>query len=177
MKIIKFARLILAPAVATSVVLAQHGGTPSTGSAAMHGAAPTTQSPAVLAPVSFAEGVKIDKRVAAFLEGFAQALFTRDGKPLVPQLADKYVIDGWPAEKSMHEAFVQALTMIPTPSKIRVTGITQQGDTTIVQTELTFAKRVAKRSFQFDPAGKLLNTDFISMKRPPAPAAAQPEPK
>ncbi len=177
MKSIRLALLVIAPALTTSSLLAQHGGMPSGASAAMHGGAAPAAAPAVLAPVSFAEGVKEDKQVADFMSGFAQALFTRDGKPMVPQLAEKYIIEGWPADKNMHDAFVQALTMIPGPTKIRVTAITQEGDIKVVQTELAFAKRVAKRSFQFDAAGKLLNTDFISMKRPPAPAAAQPEHK
>lgn len=181
MRSLRLTLLILAPALATSSLLAQHPGGTSGAGASMHGGAPAAQAPAVLAPVSFAEGVKADKQVATFMEGFAQALFTRDGKPMVPQLAEKYVIEGWPAEKNMHDAFVQALTMIPTPTKIRITAITQEGDIKVVQTELAFAKRVAKRSFNFDASGKLLNTDFISMKRPapakPAAPAAQPEPK
>lgn len=169
--------LLAAAQAAPSVLFAQHGEV-SPGAATMHGGA----APAVLASVAFAEGVKEDKQAATFMKGFAQALFTRDGKLMVPHLAEKYVIEGWPADKNMHDAFVQAVGMIPGPSKILVTGITQEGDIKIVQTELAYAKRVAKRSFRFDPAGKLLLTDFISLKRPipakPAETAtpASPQP-
>lgn len=174
MKTIRLALLLLAPVLSTSALLAQHGDVSSSAAAAMHGGAAPAQAAPILAAVSFAEGVKEDKQVAAFMSGFAQALFSRDGKPMVPQLAASYVIEGWPADKNMHDAFVQALTMIATPAKIHVTAIEPEGDGKIVKAELTFATRVAKRTFHFDAAGKLVNTDFISMKRP---AAAQPEHK
>jgi hypothetical protein len=173
MKIVPVVLLLLVSAGFTARLAAQHGG--SSAGAMMHG---DTQSkePAVLAPVTFAPGVKEDKPVATFMAGFAQALFSRDAKPMVPQLAEKYLIEGYPAEKNQQEGFVMAMGMIPAPAKIHVTAIEPEGDGKIVKTELTYAARVAKRAFHFDAAGKLVNTDFISMKRPaPArPAEATP---
>ncbi len=179
MKILQVGLLVLAPIIATPALLAQHGAPPA--GQMMHGGGAPDPAPPVLAPVTYAAGVQEDKQVTAFMSGFAQALFTRDGKPMVPRLAASYVIEGWPADKNMHDAFVQALTMIPMPAKIHVTAIEPEGDGKVVKTELTFATRVTKRVFHFDAAGKLVNTDFISMKRPaatkPVAPATAPQPE
>ena len=147
----------------------------SAAAAAMHGAAPKSNAPAKLAEVSFAAGLK-DKNIESFFRGLAAALKTRDAKPLLPRLADGYTIEGLPPEWEIRESFVKAIGMIAGPDEIAVTAIKRDGGTKIVTTELRFATRVATKTFNFDAQDKLLNTDFIAMKRAPAPAAS-PAPK
>lgn len=172
-KILTVALLALAPLVTAPNLLAQHG---------TMAPPPKADSPAA---VVFASELKEDKQVAEFMTSFAQALYTQDGKPMMAHLAEKYLIEGYPADKNHREGFVGAVGMLPSPAKIRVTGIKQEGDRKIVQTEFSFATRVTKLTFDFDSEGKLLTTEFISMKQPPrpakpaatAPATAQPEHK
>jgi phosphopantetheinyl transferase len=137
----------------------------------MHGAAPKSNTPAKLAEVSLAAGLK-DKNVESFFRGLAAALKTGDAKPLLRRLADGYTIEGLPPEWEIRESFVKAIGMIAGPDEIAVTAIKRDGDTKTVTTEFRFATRVATKTFKFDAHDKLLNTDFISMKRAPAPAAS-----
>ena len=141
--------------------------------AAMHGASPQPAGPAKLAEVSFAAGLK-DKAVESFFHGLAEALKTHDGQPLLPRLAAGYTIEGLPAEWEIRASFVKAIGMIAGPDEIAVTGITREGDRKIVTTELRFATRFATKRFIFDAQDQLLNTDFIAMKRAPAPVPAAP---
>ena len=110
--------------------------------AAMHGGAPKSDAPAKLAEVSFAAGLK-DKAIESFFRGFAEALKTHDGKPLLPRIADGYTIEGLPPEWEIRESFVKAIGMIAGPDEIAVTAIKRDGDLKIVTTEFRFATRVA----------------------------------
>ncbi len=155
----------------TRFVAQAHG---STGAdAAMHGGATKPAGPAQLAEVSFASGLK-DKNVESFFRGLAEALKTHDGKPLLPRLAAGYTIEGLPPEWEIRESFVKAVGMLAGPDEIAVTGIRRDGDSKVVTTEFRFATRVAAKIFKFDAQDKLLSTDFIAMKRAPAPAASAP---
>jgi hypothetical protein len=142
--------------------------------AALHGGAAKSAAPAKLAEVSFAPGVK-DKNVGSFFRSFAEALKTHDGKPLLPRLAAGYTIEGLPPEWEIRESFVKAIGMIAGPDEIVVTAIKQDKDLKVVTTEFRFATRVASKVFTFDAQDKLLNTDFIAMKRPAAPASIAPK--
>lgn len=137
---------------------------------AQHGGMPPPDKAEKPATFAFAAGVKEDPQVAAFMTGFAAALHTQDGRPMIPALAENYLIEGYGADKNHREGFVGAMGMLPSPSKIRVTAIKAEGELKIVTAEFSFPTRVSRLTFQFDAAGKLLTTDFISMKRPPAPA-------
>ncbi len=160
------------PFAKTRVVAQAHD--PSGTAAAMHGAAPQPAGPAKLAEVTLAPGLK-DKAVESFFRGLAEAIKTRDGKPLLPRLADTYTIEGLPPEWEIKESFVKAIGMIPGPDEMAVMAIKRDGDTKVVKAELRYAARVATKTFTFDAQDKLLGTDFISMKRAPAPAPPAPK--
>ena len=158
------AATLLAVSLLTPVARAQHGGGP--------GATPMQPLPVAEKPatVSFAEGVKEDAALEAFLRDFAEALRTHDGKPFLPHLADKYTIEGYP-NPNMKAGFVMALTMIKDPLEIVVTAIEPQTDgTKLVKAGFKFAKRTANREFTLTADNMLISTSLISMKR----AAGEP---
>lgn len=185
MNLLRLASVLLAsasvPMVFSSSLFAQHD--PSGAGAAMHGAAQPT-GPAKLAEVSFAPGVA-DKNIESFFRGLAEALKTRDGKPLLPRLAAGYTIEGLPPEWEIRPSFVKAIGMVPGPDEMVITSIKREGDIKLVAAEFHFPTRVTTKTFKFDAEDKLLGTDFIAMRRVPAhtapsappPAAAPTAPK
>ncbi len=127
---------------------------------------PKAPPPKVTATVAFAPGVAADPQVESFLHALADAIKARDGHPLLPQLSAHYTVADLPEGHKATDFFLQAIERIPGPIEIVIQSVEKKGDVRVVRTEFRFANNTTKaRTFKFDPDGKLLGSDFFSLKR------------
>jgi hypothetical protein len=135
----------------------------------LHGAPPPRPKappPAQVARVSHADGLAPDPQVEGFLRALASAVMARDGKPMLPRLADRYTIDDLPSGFKAADLFVQAVEQIPGADEIIVRSITVQGGVRIAQTEFRYPKAVVKSyGFRFNAEGQLLASDLFKLQR------------
>jgi hypothetical protein len=117
-----------------------------------------------LATVSTAAGAARDPEVEAFMRALAEALKTREAKPMVARLADAYTIDAMPAGSKAPELFVIAVERIPAPSEIVIQGVEAAGATRTATAEFRYGSAPPKtRTFRFDRAGRLLRSDLFAV--------------
>ena len=127
---------------------------------------PRAPPPAQVARVSHADGLAPDPQVEGFLRALASAVMARDGKPMLPRLADRYTIDDLPSGFKAADLFVQAVEQIPGADEIIVRSITVQGGVRIAQTEFRYPKAVVKSyGFRFNAEGQLLASDLFKLQR------------
>lgn len=116
--------------------------------------------------VSFAPNVAEDKQILDFLKAFAEAMRVHDGKSLKPMLADAYAIEGLPDEHNPVDFFMQVMVIVKAPDEIVVTGIERDGERRVAKLDFRSTEHATKqRTFKFDGNGKLLSTDFFTLKR------------
>jgi len=134
-----------------------------------HGAPPPRPKappPDKAAIVSRAAGVPPDAQVEDFLRAMAAAIKTRDGKSMVPRLAERYSVDDLPGGLKASDFFVQAIEQLPGADEIVIHSIAMQGGVRIAQTDFRFPKDVIKsHTFRFDADGRLLASDLFKLKR------------
>lgn len=126
---------------------------------------PKAPPPAVTATVVFAPGVAPDPQVAGFMKAFAAAVKARDGRLMLPRLADGYTVDDLPEDHKAADFFLQAVERTPGPAEIVIQSVELKGQVRIARMEFRFPNRVATKTFKFDAAGKLLRSDLFSLKR------------
>jgi hypothetical protein len=135
----------------------------------LHGAPPPRPKappPDRVAIVSRAAGVAPDAQVEDFLRALAAATKARDGKSMVPRLAERYAVDDLPGGLKASDFFVQAIEQMQGADEIVVRSIVMQGSGRTAQTDFRFPKEVIKsRSFRFDADGRLLASDLFKLKR------------
>lgn len=74
---------------------------------------PKAPAPDKAARVGRAAGVAPDAQVEDFLRALAAAIKARDGKPLLPRLAERYTIDELPSGAKASDFLLQAVEQIP----------------------------------------------------------------
>lgn len=134
----------------------------------LHGAPPPRPKalpPDRVAIVSRAAGVAPDTQVEAFLQALAAAVKARDGKSMLPRLAERYAVDDLPGGLKASDFFVQAIEQIPGADEIVIRSIAMQSGVRIAQTDFRFLKEVKSRTFRFDADGRLLASDLFKLKR------------
>lgn len=135
----------------------------------LHGASPPRPKappPDKTALVSRAAGVAPDAQVEEFLRALAAAIKARDGRPLLPRLAERYTIEDLPSGMNASDFFLQALEQIPGADEIVVRAIALQGDVRVAQADFRYPRDVVKsKTFRFDAAGRLLASDLFQLKR------------
>jgi hypothetical protein len=135
----------------------------------IHGAPPPrpkARPPDRVAIVSRAAGVAPDAPVEDFLRAMAAAIKARDGKSMVPRLADRYAVDDLPGGLKASDFFVQAIEQLPGADEIVIRSIAVQSGARIAQTDFRFPKDVTKsHTFRFDADGRLLASDLFKLKR------------
>jgi len=126
---------------------------------------PKAAAPKQLATVSAISDNARDTQVESFLRALAESIKARDGKPMVARLADAYSIDGLEGHAKPADLFVQAVERVPGPTEIVVEAIERDATTVTARTELRYAaSEPKKRAFRFDRAGRLLWSDFFTIK-------------
>lgn len=127
---------------------------------------PKAPPPDKLAVVRRATGAAADGQVEDFLHALALSIKARDGKPMLPRLADRYTIDDLPSGFKAADLFVQAMEQTPGPDEIILRSVAVQSGVRIAQTEFRLPKGVVKSvSFRFDADGRLLGSDLFKLKR------------
>ena len=135
----------------------------------LHGAPPASTSgppDPKAAAVSFAANVTPDQQIFDFMKAFAEAMRIHDGKLLKPLLSDAYSIDGVPEEHNAIDFFMQAMVKVKAPDEMIIIGLERAGETRVAKMEFRSVERGTKeRTFKFDAEGKLLSSDFFTLKR------------
>lgn len=127
---------------------------------------PKAPPPKVTATVTFAPGVVVDPQVEAFLRALAGAIKAREGRPLLPQLSDKYTVADLPEDHKATDFFLQAIERIPGPTGIIIQSVERKNEVRVVRTEFHYESSPTKmRTFKFDAAGRLLASDLFSLRR------------
>ena len=127
---------------------------------------PKAPPPDKVAAVSLATGVAPDAQVEDFLRALAAAIKARDGKSMLPRLADRYTVEALPEGLKASDFFVQAIEQLPGADEIVVRSISPAGGVRSVQTDFRFPKSVVKsRTFRFDVDGRLLASDLFKLQR------------
>ena len=127
---------------------------------------PKAPPPDEAAAVNRAVGVAPDAQVEEFLRALAAAIKARDGKPLLPRLAERYTIDELPSGAKASDFLLQAVEQIPGADEILIRSIAAQGDMRVVQTDFRYPKDLIRsKIFRFDAAGRLLASDLFQLKR------------
>ena len=126
---------------------------------------PKAPPPKQLAVVSTASGVAVDAQIETFMRAFAAALMAREGKPMLPMLAEKYTIDDIPSGFDPRRLFLQAVDRTPGPTDIVIKSIVVQESTRTAHVEMRYnPEKIAQKNFRFDADGKLLWTDLIRLQ-------------
>jgi len=126
---------------------------------------PKAAPPKQLATVSAISESARDAQVESFLRALAESIKARDGKPMVARLADAYSIDGLEGRAKPADLFLQAVERVPGPTEIVVESIERDATTVTARAEFRYASAEAKkRAFRFDRAGRLLWSDFLTLK-------------
>ena len=133
----------------------------------LHGNAempPKAPPPNYVVEVSTGTGAAKDAEIEAFMRGLADAFKTREARPMVARLSDKYTIDSLPVDSAAPELFVTAVERIPAPTEIVIQGIERAGATRVATTEFRYGTAPAKaKTFRFDAAGRLLWSDLFAV--------------
>jgi hypothetical protein len=126
---------------------------------------PKAPPPQQLATVSAASEAARDPQVESFLRALADAIKARDGQPMVPRLSDAYAIDGLEGRAKPADLFVQAVERVPGPTEIVVESVEREANTVTARAEFRYASAEAKkRTFRFDRTGRLVWSDFFTLK-------------
>jgi hypothetical protein len=127
---------------------------------------PKASPPDKVAVVSRTTGAAADAQVEDFLHALAVAIKSRDGKPMLPRLADRYTIDDLPSGLKASDYFAQAVEQTPGADEIVIRSIAVQSGVRIAQTEFRYPKDLVKSvTFRFDADGRLLASDLFKLKR------------
>ena len=101
-----------------------------------------------------------------FMLAFAEAVRIHDGTALKPRVSKKYVVEGNPDERNGVDFLMQAIVKAKSNNEIVVTSIEKEGDVRVAKTEFRSTERPPKTiTFRFDPAGKLVGSDFFKLQR------------
>lgn len=126
---------------------------------------PKAPPPKQLAVVYTASGVAVDAQIETFMRTFAAAILAREGKPMLPMLAEKYTIDDIPSGVDARTLFLQAVDRTPGPTDIVIKSIESQKNTRTARVEMRYnPEKIAQKNFRFDAEGKLLWTDLIRLQ-------------
>lgn len=127
---------------------------------------PKAPPPKQLAVVSTTAGVTPDRQVEEFMRAFADAIKSREGKPMLSRLSEKYLIDALPEGKKPGDFFMQAIETMPGPTEIIIKSIEMQNDIRTARIDFRYsADNVKLKTFRFDAGGKLLWSDLFALKR------------
>lgn len=134
----------------------------------LHGAEakPSTTPQAQPATVAYAPGATPDDQITSFMMAFAEAVRTGDGALLRTRLSDKYTIDDLPVDHSAPDLFVHAIGSLSGKlEEVIINSVDRDGEARVAKVDFRSSNRTTPRIFKFDAAGKLLYTNFFTLRR------------
>lgn len=133
-------------------------------------APPKAPRPKATAIVSTAAGVPVDPQIVDFLRAFAVAIQAREGKQMLPRLAEGLDLGNLPHGLNAADLFVLGIDRMAGPTSLVIVAVEKKDTTRVAKVELHYPNQTKAKTLNFAADGKLLSTDLFAVKTQTPPA-------